>query len=744
MSDRYVDMKGEPVQLQALKHQMSCAIVAAVQDSPHCSLVEVRSAMLEGNLCEECIIIDIKPEVSQKRVNDIRSIERVGIIVRGDGIGIQDVLALRSDFPRVPHTNLRQFEVPKSICLYVNTHEAALKWTPRKFLEDIRSWLERTAKGELHEETQQLEPFLLSSNPQLILPWDLFPERSSAAFEDIVIRKIETTGQPRILIGHKKGSIKLEQNEAVCRVLLLSLSPQVHGVINHEPGKFVDLARLVEGFGIDLLKFVRDSLKGVLETVKHKRPQLMVLLLKIPRKRIVSGVVEKTEWWSFLIGRDVKDLGSAVGLWKVQGQEIGLLVPMDQSQRGDGVAVETLNTTFSFNRPLARASSGLGQGVEKSVALVGCGAVGSHVLMNFLRMGIGKWTLIDNDCLLPHNLARHTSPGYFVGFPKVMGLQEFCNDLLPGFVSGYFDWKVSEVAAFSDELKAQFSEMDIILDATASVAASRVIARDVESAARRMSMFVNPGGNDAVFLSEDSSRTIRLDYLEMQYYRLVLKGPKLVGHMNPTSRGIRYGGSCSDISTIVATDSVSILSGVLSKAFRGQIQRDEASIRVWRLNDEASIESVSAPVFPACEFQVRDWKIVVDDGFREILSNARQSRLPNETGGVIIGCFDTKRRIIYVVDTILSPPDSKERRDAYIRGKKGLPEALQRTSDVSGGMLEYVGEWHSHPRGHTVDPSLYDLNVLSWLDNIMRPFGLPALMVIAGDSNTIGCYLTEP
>jgi tRNA A37 threonylcarbamoyladenosine dehydratase len=39
--------------------------------------------------------------------------------------------------------------------------------------------------------------------------------------------------------------------------------------------------------------------------------------------------------------------------------------------------------------------------------LFGAGALGSQLMNNLSRAGFGRWTIVDNDKLLPHNLARN-------------------------------------------------------------------------------------------------------------------------------------------------------------------------------------------------------------------------------------------------------------------------------------------------------------------------------------------------
>ena len=60
-----------------------------------------------------------------------------------------------------------------------------------------------------------------------------------------------------------------------------------------------------------------------------------------------------------------------------------------------------------------------------------------------------------------------------------------------------------------------------------------------------------------------------------------------------------------------------------------------------------------------------------------------------------------------------------------------LKDAAKRTA----GMVGYVGEWHSHPPGHSASPSRHDLAQLVHLALGMADDGLPAVQLIVGEQD---------
>ncbi len=75
------------------------------------------------------------------------------------------------------------------------------------------------------------------------------------------------------------------------------------------------------------------------------------------------------------------------------------------------------------------------------------------------------------------------------------------------------------------ELKTAVESADLVIDATTKLTVPRDLAiADIKRAA---SVFITPSGGGSVLLLEDSSRTVRLDGLEAQYYGAILNNRPL-------------------------------------------------------------------------------------------------------------------------------------------------------------------------------------------------------------------------
>ncbi|WP_095124672.1 Mov34/MPN/PAD-1 family protein [Pseudomonas sp. Irchel s3a12] len=118
----------------------------------------------------------------------------------------------------------------------------------------------------------------------------------------------------------------------------------------------------------------------------------------------------------------------------------------------------------------------------------------------------------------------------------------------------------------------------------------------------------------------------------------------------------------------------------------------------------------------------------------------RQKAVPNETGGAILVVTDLKTKTIVIVDILPAPPDSETSPSHFIRGQEGQAKALKLVHNRTAGMVDYLGEWHSHPDGCPARSSQLDENLLNTLHRQMSIEGLPALMVIVA-KGAVGFFL---
>jgi integrative and conjugative element protein (TIGR02256 family) len=695
----------------------------------------------------EAVVFDVGVDVPQEPTHDIHPTERIAVMVkRGAPDDTPEVLALRPDFPREPmHLNLRTVDWPPSLCLYeVPFRDVRITWTPSVYVALIQHWLARTARGKLHRDDQAPEYMLPPGSTRIILPRELRDVALAANDEGMTRMNINVSamllapvdnryvlrvasGEPKD-IGYQVGSFHTF-------ITVIRTSPRVHGPIRHVPANLAELHRMLQGSGDDLLGTMRDALAALLGQVERNARYVLVLL--VPQRREADGPVEAIDAMAFFMNR-IADVGVDIGAWGILD---GLIMPMGLIPADAGVQtnIELLNPTFTVNRDdLAKLNGGVESRATRVVA-IGTGALGSQLSLNAARASTGIWTFVDDDFILPHNTARHVADNSRWGIPKAIVAADSANALTEATpVHSSIVANVMSPEQEAATLKSSFDEAELIVDLAASVTVARALTHDVESRARRASFYLSPTGLDLTMLAEGADRATRLDCLEMQLYRAMRKHKLLSGLLADATGGVRYGRTCRDVSAEIPQWAVAMHAGIGARALAELLDRDQPQVRVWRIDARTmGVLPISVNVRRSQDATIGQWRVVTDDGVLEIISELRRTKLPRETGGVLLGQYDLQRRIIYIVDVLGSPRDSREEPFAYYRGCDGLPELIEEAQERTGGQLGYIGEWHSHPARYSSKPSADDCKQFEWLQRALAPEGLPPLLLIAGDDGAV-------
>ena len=706
---------------------------------PWVELVEARARQVEGRR-EEVLVIDVEPELPQDLVYEIATVERLAVLFRDGESSCPVVTALREGFPRVPHLNWTRSGDPKDLCVYADPwSEVRLRWTGTAFLWHLAQWLSRTAVGELHGGDQALEPFLFESVNAVVFPEMVFDGASEGKVFAAFVVQEAATWPFTLKLGEVGERERGDFRRFYCAAV--TAEPTAQEAMRECPRNLKDLSSVLSDIGVDLWEELCTRLRVWYSGAHRPRDDDgVVLLVRLPRLREAGGAVESVQHLAFEL-HPIQELAMASG--RVGSAGVGEeLWPLAGGEVDEGLAafieVVPMRAIGALDRPGARRVSGLeAADEERGVVLVGAGALGSRIHENLSRMGWGRWTLVDKDTLLPHNVARHRLGEHAVGFSKVRGLDHVSGLDTPHNPVEQVLLADAQATERNEDLLAAYGDADLILDASTSVAVARFLATELDSKARRASLFVNPAGRDAVLLMEDAERLVTLDALEAQYYRAVLCDERLATHISRES-GIRYGGSCRDVTARLAQDDLALAGGLLSRQVR--TAGPEAVAVIWRTASDGSVTRIGTPVEEVVRHEHDGWGFVVDRGVLARAAAHRQERLPNETGGVLIGYFDVPRRSVYVVDALPAPPDSVEHKEGFIRGYAGLREELEAIEARSGGQVSYVGEWHSHPDGAGVGMSSDDAVLLATIAAEMREEGFPGVMMIVGGRGCVGFF----
>lgn len=726
------ELTGEPINPDELQIEKASELVAFLKTEafPFACFVE---ASQEGDT--EFVVLDIEPEVPQDTEYDIRTVERISVQFEPNDEQSPSAYALRRDFPDTPHRNITTSGQPRSLCLYEEPYtERRMRWTAAQFVRRLHEWLSLTAVGKLHDDDQPLERLFLGTPDRIVLPSKLFDPDTTAGPQRLSIYRIPKTSGPWTLVAEEVAEETRYSDNGAPRVgFAYDAAPRTHGLIRVQPQSLKELAAYLNEGDENLIGTLRERLVEWHESGQVDLDAILILLLRLPKRRSDADDVEAVEVWAFATANTIRDIGVGIGVWQEHDEGLARLLPIDEDKQGQDVELFLLNPVAALDMSTAADMNGLASRSLAKHVVVGVGALGSQVLVNLARAGQGCWTIIDEDQLLPHNVSRHALPGVAVGYSKAGVVSRFLNNLVEEEIA--LSIVTDALSRPCEELTSAYASAETIFDMSASVAVSRHLALGVDSEARRISLFLSPSGRDLVLLAETSDRALRLDHLEMEYYRHIVVCDKMHDHLSQRGDQIRYANSCRDVSANLPQDQVALHAAIGARAFRRATEREEGQVQIWQSEEDLTCSTLSVEVSSYVEFQVGQWTLCVSKRTLHSIKRLRQERLPNETGGVLIGAFDMQRRRLYVAHQVPSPPDSEEWPTAYIRGVVGLEETLSDISERTAGQLAYVGEWHSHPDSRSTRPSADDEELFDWLQQHRLRDGLPPVMAIVGDGN---------
>ncbi len=733
MADSLDSLLGQSVALEALQLRRPRELLTFLQSGvhPYAHLREVRTG---GVLAGETVVLEVDVEVGQVTAADIRDREAVSITFGNADDDWPEVLALRDDFPVVLHTNIRPFDTPKSLCLYeARFLDSRSSWTTVSIVERIREWLRDTAANELHRDDQPVEQLFLVTPNCIILP-SSFEFQLDVNAQNLRLQYFDWQTWGQILLCREgMGNAAFAGQPGY--TLFSFVSPTLtQAAIRREPRSLGDLQHIFAAEGTDFLTELRGKV-AALEASSPNPAATPVVLISFPRSRKENGDIERIERWAFHCDLSLGDLGAALGVWQVQDVvAVHLFGAGIDEKRASDVSVTILNPSYMVAPEMAAKLSRT-EHKHLKITAVGMGALGSQVTALLARTGLGRWTLVDGDVLLPHNVVRHLASGAAIGFPKVNVVQSFLDSL--------FETSVVDQTIFGDVLRAgphvetlqaSLQTANLVLDFSASAAVQRDIARMASNRARCISCFLNPAGTALVVLTEDDERKEQLDSLEMQYYRALMSHPALAGHLPADVHSVRYARSCGDLTAQMSTDNIAVFAGLAAKSVRRSLESLEPSISIYQMGEQGQVEYVAPEVSRTHRVQVGEWTVIWDEITLIKMLQIRDAIHPAETGGVILGVWDLDVKALYLVDAQAAPPDSEETEQSFVRGTSGLGQALGDILTKTAGVVQYVGEWHSHPDGYAANPSVDDLILFGWLDQRAQEMGFaPVMAILAAD-----------
>ncbi len=683
----------------------------------------------------EVVAVEIEVPLGQRPViNDILPTEPIAFVF-GDG-AVPAPYALRAGFPNtLPHMNLAPERLPNSLCLFEMTQEEILRiLSPSLLLERTRLWLRESAYGRLHRDDQPLDPVFGGRSIQVI-------SRSRFADEEnahVLAFRVEDTDGAPVLMDRNDRLPELAGQEPGFVCLSITTPAVQHGRMNALPTTIAQLFDTFRSLGVELGDLMAPHFErwcGETQPLERfKKRGILRFSTPILRSPDEIGGYANN---AFITIDPIGDLAEAMGVIIRDGETVGRALSGTADSGALGrLTIEPATIHRGFDRSLAEISSG-SKPSEKPLRILqaGCGALGSQLALAAARSGIGQWTFVDPDHLMPHNMARHALGPEYIGYAKTSGMAHAVTALLgPDAATGAHQTVQSYISSEG------IPDFDLVLDASASVSVARDLAVREDMAIPVVSAFLNPSGEDLVAMREASDRSIRLDHLEMDYYWRLVQNADLVNHLHKPGTFLPANG-CRQPSAQIAQSDVMRASAEAVALIFEEDGLTEGSVEV-RANVDTGRRSIKIDGSRYTEVVVGGWTIAVSEDVLARTAKARAVAAPNETGGIVVGAWDRRLRKGYIVAVLDAPPDSIASTTGFERGSVGVWHELTHITEVTAANLNYVGEWHTHPPQHGSNPSGDDTLLMQWIDEEVTLSDVPAIMLIAGDDGVRFCVRT--
>lgn len=386
----------------------------------------------------------------------------------------------------------------------------------------------------------------------------------------------------------------------------------------------------------------------------------------------------------------------------------------------------------------------------KTVAVWGCGAIGSHVAEMLVRASVEQLILWDDGIVGPGLLARQLFDHDDIGRPKAEALaarlrrinpavrvEARCRNVLTGPLAAA-DW--TEGAAFLVEATADNAVLQKLELQRWRSTAHRIpiISLAFDHRAQRglglVAKAEHSGG------PADVARRVKLT---------TCADPALVGFRDafwPTVRppSFQPEPGCSDTTFVGSAADVASLVGTMLNRAATFLERKDGSTAIALLVGQPGVDRVVPREIPFTpDIAVRDERKGLDlriatAAWREILGWKRRARRVSgprvETGGVLFGERNDAAGVVWLDEVLGPPPDSEASEASFLCGIQGVEAANREKRRRTRESVSYMGMWHTHPGGLAI-PSEKDLESTARLVSTLGSAFRGAAIVIVGGAD---------
>lgn len=645
-----------------------------------------------------------------------------------------EFLSDRLEFPRnLPHLNPVREEDSVSICLWRKGGNSAL-YLQRGIaacLEVLKEWLEDASVGRLQHDGWEPTPRggFVSFNINLG-NWQEVVVNSKLAGKILSIpSKAELNRLPG---GEYLGGVitfplehkELVDNKNILRQLKIGQLSNIRTYLLVPDQSFIECEHsplTLDSFDRLLAYSEHSQLKRIVSYFQSckKRKGMSAAVLAIAQRRPLSLI------------KDIPSLSNDEDASKV---EITAILVLHDSK---GFSLHPLQVKSPASSEVLASVSGTDY-LDKNVSVLGCGSVGGAISDYLVRSGHTKFSLWDNDLFEAHNNARHVlhqtagERAYSSLEFKVLKMRERMKEINPEVnVQTY-------IKKFDAHQISKLEPTTHIIDATGEVIEPSWLS-DLQVPYTRI--FIADKGRLAFLLTQVPNGFVDMLDIEAELFYLACANDRIKNWLLHDSQlsDKMLGLSCSSATMEMPWFKINNHVSALMPSLLKQVKSATSCVVMNTLDDEGSPQGVVKFDAEQSEFhfersRIEDaegnsWTISFNQTVRERIHQIRDSHLPAEAAGYLLGlCNINTRRISIILATqgrFISSNSAATL--SSIEHDNEAQDALVSSND----MLKPLGTWHSHP-GASAQPSLRDQETFQELVGCKERI-IPTVMMICAD-----------
>jgi len=393
----------------------------------------------------------------------------------------------------------------------------------------------------------------------------------------------------------------------------------------------------------------------------------------------------------------------------------------------------------------------------RTIAIIGCGALGGAIAEHLTRAGAARLLLMDDGFVSPGVLVRQPYNDDDIGKPKVNALSEHVHRM----------GKSLNVELISlDALRVILNEsrwppdVDLIVDAaanpTVTAALERQRRRHTDTSPPLLSLLIGHTAHRAVATlaprgysggGVDLLRKMKLSALDapdlQSFADEFFPDPPRTTYFQPEPgcSEATFVGSHAEVAALTAsllTHALAILSAAPAAAPADPANAHAILMDLGLGRSPALLRRLSWPTDwircdEAEDLDVRIAPSALAEMRAECRLMARRRSWDTETGGVLLGEIDEACGVAWISMTSGPPPDSRASRRLFVCGVEGVEAFVQQHNKRTRGAMQFLGLWHSHPGGQAAPSNIDEEGMRELVAPI--PHAPPsALLVILGEA----------